>query len=235
MMRRRKPALRQRNPAAGFRAGRARSAPRVRKSTLDRYLPHFDAVIRHGAVIPASPPDAYLWLTRFDFAQASMEVGRAIADIRAVPRFVAEVARKARHLPPGTTFILDDALRNGFVLLAQKPDRHVVLGAVGKLWKPRIELLPLTREEFNAFDAAKYVKAVTGFLVLPYGPDRTLVKLESRFLATDDSARTHFRRCWDAAEPFVAFFLRRVVGSLRNVAKEQRELAAAPPPWRRRG
>lgn len=200
---------------------------------LDRYLPHFDAALRHGTVIPGSPEDAYAWLARFDFAQACVDTGRAVADMRAMPPFIAGLARRAQRLPPGTRFILEDALRNGFVLLAEKPGRHVVLGAVGKLWKPKFELLELSRDEFAAFDAPKYVKAVVGFLVLPYGENRALVKFESRFLATDDSARAHFLRSWRAEEPAVTFFMRRVVQSLRGVAKEQRDAAAAPPPWRR--
>jgi hypothetical protein len=207
----------------------------VRRSALDQYLPHFDAVLRHGAVIPASPDDAYAWLERFDFAQECAEVGRAVAEMRAVPRGVAAVARQAERLPPRARFLLDDAVQNGFVLLTERPGRHVVLGAVGKLWQPRIELLQLDRDAFAAFHEAKYVKAVIGFLVVPYGEDRTLLKIESRFLATDPSARAHFRRSWHADEPFITFLMRRVVLALKKIAKEQRDAEAPPPPWRRPG
>ena len=226
---------RQRRRKAGSRGGMARARGAVRRSALDQYLPHFDAVLRHGAVIPASPADAYAWLERFDFAQVCAEVGRAVGDMRAVPRGVAAVARQAERLPPGARFLLDDAVRNGCVLLTAKPDRHVVLGAVGKLWQPRIELLRLSREEFAAFREAKYVKAVIGFLVVPYGEDRTHLKIESRFLATDPSARAHFRRSWHTDEPFITFLMRRVVRALKEIAKEQRHAEAPPPPWRRPG
>jgi len=226
---------RQRRRKVGSRGGMARARGAVRRSALDQYLPHFDAVLRHGAVIPASPDDAYAWLERFDFAQVCAEVGRAVGDMRAVPRGVAAVARQAERLPPGARFLLDDAVQNGFVLLTEKPGRHIVLGAVGKLWNPRIELLQLSREEFAAFHEAKYVKAVIGFLVVPYGEDRTLLKIESRFLATDPAARAHFRRSWHADEPFLTFLMRRVVRALKGIAKEQRDAEATPPPWRRPG
>jgi hypothetical protein len=214
----------------------ARARRAARRSALDQYLPHFDAVLRHGAIIPASPADAYAWLKRFDFAQACAEAGRAVGDMRAVPRGVAAVARWAERLPLGASFLLDDAVRNGCVLLTERPGRHVVLGAVGKLWQPRIELLRLTRDEFAAFHEAKYVKAVIGLLVVPYGDEeRTLLRIESRFLATDASARAHLRRSWHTDEPFVTILMRRVVRALKRIAKEQRDAEAPPPPWRQPG
>jgi hypothetical protein len=200
-------------------------------SVLDHYLPHFDAVVRDRVILPVDPAQAYAWLERFDFAQLCASVGRAIEDMRAVPPLVAGVAHRAGQLPASARFILDDAAGAGFIPLAEKPGRHLVLGAVGKLWKPRIELLRLDREEFAAFRDAKYVKLLVGILVLPYGTTRTLLKHEARFLATDDSARTHFRRAWRVAEPFVGFFLRRAMKALKAVAQEQRAEAAIPP-WR---
>ena len=202
-------------------------------TVLDFYLPHSDAVLRTGVVISARPDDTYLWLKQFDFAQICEPVGRAIEDMRAVPRSIAQVAQRARRVPPSARFLLEDAVRRGFVLLSEDPRGHIVLGAVGKLWRPRIELLPLDREEFLSFHEAKYVKAVFGFVLKHYGRDRTTLKHESRFLATDDSARAHFRRFWPVAEPFAAFFMQRALRSLARTADEQREAAAMPPLWRR--
>jgi hypothetical protein len=200
-----------------------------RMTVLDFYLPHGDAVLRHGVISSARPDETYLWLKRFDFAQMCEPVGRAIEDMRAVPPAIAEVAHRARRLPVTARFRLEDAVRSGFVLLSEDPRGHIVLGAVGKLWQPRIELLPLDREEFLAFHEAKYVKAVFGFVLGRYGEDRTMVKHEARFLATDDSARAHFRRFWSVAEPFAAFFMQRALRSLLSTMEEQREVAVAPP------
>jgi hypothetical protein len=109
--------------------------------------------------------------------------------------------------------------------------RDFVLGAVGKLWKEAFELLPLDRDEFVGFHDAKYVKLVRGFLVLPYGRERTLLKHESRMLATDDSARAHLRRSWRVVEPYVHFFMRRALETLKEIAKELRDEVTGPP-WR---
>jgi len=197
-------------------------------TVLDFYLPHSDAVLRTGVAVAARPDDTYLWLKRFDFARLCEPVGRAIEDMRAVPRSIVEVAHQARRVPATATFLLDDAVRRGFVLLSEDPRGHIVLGAVGKLWQPRVELLPLDRAEFLSFHEAKYVKAVFGFVLKRYGTDRTTLKHESRFLATDDSARSHFRRFWPVAEPFAAFFMQRALRSLARTVDEQQEAAAAP-------
>ena len=208
---------------------------RGRRSVLDQYLPHFDAVIRGGAVLPARPEEVYAQLRSFDFAQVCEPVGRAIGDMRAVPPWVAKVAGKARRLAPTTRFLLGDAVRSGGILLADAPARHIVLGAVGKLWQADdIPLLEMDRDQFVSFSRPKYVKAVVGFLVLPYGRDRTLLKQECRFLATDSSARAHFRRRWRVVEPFVTFLIRRTLQAVTTTAKEQRAAGAMPPPWRQR-
>ena len=202
---------------------------------LDQYLPHFDAVIRERAVLPARPEEVYARLRSFDFAQMCQPVGRAIEDMRAVPPSVAKVAGKARRLPPTARFLLEDAVRRGVILLAEAPARHIVLGAVGKLWKAdELPLLEVDREQFVSFSQPKYVKAVVGFLILPYGRDRTLLRPEYRFLATDGSARAHFQRRWRVVEPFVTLFARRTLQALTTKVKEQRAAGAMPPPWRQR-
>jgi hypothetical protein len=198
-------------------------------TVLDFYLPHSDAVLRTGVVVSARPADTYLWLKQFDFARICEPVGRAVEGMRALTPSIAQVAHRARRVPPSARFLLEDAVGRGFVLLSEDPRGHIVLGAVGKLWRPRIELLPLDREEFLSFHEAKYVKAVFGFVLKRYGRDRTTLKHESRFLATDDSARTHFRRFWPGAEPFAAFFMQRALKSLASTLEEQREATAAQP------
>jgi len=222
----------------GLRVRARRPLPSARRkgrlTVLDFYLPHCDAVLRTSAVIHARPDDTYTWLKRFDFAQLCQPVGRAIEGMRAVPRPVAAVAQRARAVPSTARFLLDDALRAGFILLSEDRGGHVVLGAVGKLWKPSLELLPLDREEFLSFHEAKQVKAVFGFVLSRYGADRTQLKHEARFLATDDSARTLFRRFWPVIEPFAGFFMQHALRSLAVVADEQREAGAPPPPWRQR-
>jgi len=222
------------------RGSRTLSAPvtggirvRGRRSVLDQYLPHFDAVIRERAVLPARPEEVYARLRSFDFAQMCEPVGRAIQDMRAVPPAVAKVAGKARRRLPTARFLLEDAVRSGVILLSEAPARHIVLGAVGKLWKAGgIPLLEVDREQFVSFSQAKYVKAVAGFLILPYGPERTLLKHECRFLATDSSARAHFQRRWGVVGPFVTLFARRTLQALTTTVKEERAAGALPPPWR---
>jgi hypothetical protein len=203
----------------------------TRRSVLDQFIPHADTVMRGRVVLAVSPAVAWAWLRRFDFARLGAAVGRAIEDMRAVPPLVARVAHRAAALPSTARLMLADAPSSGLIRLAEKPGRHVVVGAVGKLWKPRVQLVRLDPDEFVAFHDAKYVKVITGFLVLPYGSDRTLLKHETRFLATDDTARTHFRRWWRVVQPYVEFFFRRVMKAFRGAAQEQRA-APAMPRWR---
>jgi hypothetical protein len=203
----------------------------IRHSTIQRFIPHPDVVVRHRVVLPVAAAEACDWIRRFDWAQLCLQVGPAVEDMRHVPRFVAEVAHRASRLPATASFIVDDALRSGFTLLAEQPGRHLVLGAVGKLWKAGFQLVRLNPEEFVAFQEPKYAKLATGFLVLPYGRTRSVLLHEAHLVATDASARAHLERAWRTAEPYVDFFMRRAFRTLAGVARE-RQTQLTSPPWR---
>lgn len=212
----------------------AATTPHVERSVLDGFLPHFDAAIRQQVLLPASREQTYAWLRRFDFAPLAVNVGRAVEDFRALPPLVAQVAHQSLRLPPTASLMLDDALRLGMVLLSERPDQHVVLGAVGKLWKPNFELVRLDPDAFAGFHEAKYVKLAIAFTLQRYGAERTRLRHESRFLATDDSARAHFLRFWRVADPYACFFMRRAMELFKQVAVERRAEIAPGPPWRAR-
>jgi hypothetical protein len=200
---------------------------------LDEYLPHPDLVIRHQATVSATREDVWDRLWGLDWARVCQATGVAIEDMRAVPPFILELAHRVQRLDPGTTFPTRSALRVGFALLAEKPPRHLVFGAVGKLWKRHPELLGVDPENFASFKEPKYAKLIIGFLVLPQGEDRSLLKQECRLVATDDSARTHHARAWRPAEPYIDFFMQRALATLKGSARKD-QMEAKAPPWRPR-
>ncbi len=185
---------------------------------IDRHLPHFDIVQRHRALVAASSEATYALARDMDFVRTLLPVARAISDMRALPPRIVRLVHRAMHLPPQTTFTLDDALAQGCVLLDEKPGAEIVLGAIGKLWKPAIKFLPFEPAEFAAFDAPKYAKLALTFWIEPYGPDKSVFQFEARVAATDDSARAHLRRWYRVVRPFSVFFMRRTLGRIKAAA-----------------
>jgi hypothetical protein len=136
----------------------------------------------------------------------------ALFAIRAVPHLVTGKAKFRRSLT------LDDFVENGFVLLAEQVGKEVVLGAIGKFWRPDSGISRVDASEFQSFDDPGYAKAAMNFRVDELGPDRCLLVTETRVLCTDASSRRKFRLYWSAIGPFS--------GAIRHVMLRQAKRSA---------
>jgi hypothetical protein len=151
---------------------------------LDEFLPHFHFRERHSTVVAASP-------------ERTLEAARELG-ARDVPVMVALMA--LRRLPsrrvdrPAPGPILDQMVRNGFVVLAERSD-EVVLGVVGRFWKLSGGIRPVSAAEFVAFAEPGYAKAAIDFRV-EGAPGGCRISTETRIEGTDDRARRTFGRYW---------------------------------------
>ena len=86
----------------------------------------------------------------------------------------------------------------GFVDLQQQPDREIVVGCIGQFWKitGNEQMIAVRNvEEFTAFQTPGYVKVAMNFLLEPES-NKTLVRTETRILATDEIAKKRFSWYW---------------------------------------
>ena len=72
---------------------------------------------------------------------------------------------RARRLREPLT--LGRVLERGFVLLGERPERELVLGAVGRFWTPAGAQLTLDAGGFRAFATPGYSQAVWDFRLTP--------------------------------------------------------------------
>ena len=84
----------------------------------------------------------------------------------------------------------------GWVLLAERPGEEIVLGLVGKFWRPVIEFADVARADFAAFAEPGYAKTIYDLRVRPLDDGRTLLSGLMRTATTDERARRWFRRYW---------------------------------------
>ncbi|HEU5260436.1 MAG TPA: hypothetical protein VFU41_03325 [Gemmatimonadales bacterium] len=192
---------------------------------IDGHLRHYDVVERHRIAVAASREDTCRAMRETDFVRAIVPVARAVSEMRDVPRPIREVVHRVEHLAPDATFTLSEALAGNFALLGERQGRAIVIGTIGKLWKPHVEFLPLTPPEFGAFHEPKYAKLAIAFWVERFGRGKAVLRFEARVAATDDSARAHLRRWYRVVRPFTAFFMRR---ALANIKAEAETMAATP-------
>ncbi len=186
---------------------------------LDGQLRHFDTVERHRVVVAAPRADTIRATRETDFVHALLPLVRSIQEMRDVPASIRDIADRAGRLAPDTSFTLADALAGGFVLLGERRDRAILIGAIGKFWKPDFTFVPADPAEFRAFHEPKYVKLAAAFWTEAFGRDKSALRFEARAAATDETARTHLERWYRVVRPFTALFMRAALARIKAEAE----------------
>ena len=172
-------------------------------TALERRLPRYDFVERHAVTVAALPADAYAALRRADLRRSV--VTRGLLLLRSLPGLVvAPRATVRRFVARGGPLPLTlDALASaGFVVLDEEPGVELVLGTIGRFWRPSGGMRRFAPHEFASFEEAGWAKAAWNFRVEPGPNGGAIVSTETRVLCTDAPSRRAFRRYWWIVRPF---------------------------------
>ncbi len=178
---------------------------------LDEFLPSYDFSERHETFVAATPEAAMAATRRV--TPSDVPLALVLLTIRSVPYFLSR--RRPILTPRGP--ILEQIVRIGFAVLADRPREHV-LGVVGRFWRPDSGLLPVPSEQFAAFSEPGFAKAVVDFRADPSG-DGSVLSTETRIQATDESARRKFGLYWRVIMPGSALIRRAWLRAIRKRAK----------------
>jgi hypothetical protein len=119
--------------------------------------------------------------------------------------------------PPADEPVLEVALRTGFLLLADDPERELVLGIV-VLVPPGVKR-PTTPEQFKELASRGVAKAVMNFRIEDPRDGVSLVSTETRVHATDASARRRFATYWTLIRPGSGFIRRMWLRAIKRRAE----------------
>jgi len=185
---------------------------------IDTWMPTWDAVERHQTHVRAPREAVWRAARTLDFARSP--VVRALFALRSLPGLCSRGPRRALG---GT---LDGLLRSGFVLLGERPGEELLLGLVGRFWRPDGGIVRLTADELRTFDRPGYAVATWNFtLAADHGGSR--LATETRVRCTDAAARRSFRRYWAVVGPFSGLIRREMLRSIRRAAEAERTSARA--------
>jgi hypothetical protein len=195
-------------------------------SLIERQMP-----VCEQRILLAQPEDApthlaYAAIRRVDF------FGSRFITMPHRAREVLEAVRPSPHeVRQGRPkhFRFDQLLEEegGFHLLAEDPDREIVLGFVGRWWERGYGRVDWSAEEFRDFDRPGFGVGAWNFAVLPYGSRESVLVTEIRLRCTDDEARRAFHRYWFAVAPFVRAMGRPVLRLIRTEAEQSRATASS--------
>ena len=174
------------------------SAPRRDENDelLDRFMPEYDVVERHSISIAAPAAEVLAAAKEQDLLE--LPLVHAIFKAR-------ELALGASPGDPTQPRGLLAATRSlGWGVLAERPGREIVVGAVTKPWEPDVTFRALPPDAFAAYHMPGEVKIVWTLRADPVDSGRSIFRTETRAVATDPIARDRFRRYWSFVSPGVS-------------------------------
>ncbi len=176
---------------------------------LDRWLQVYDVTEHHSIDVRAAAQRAYAAARSADLG--SSPTLRALFAARGLLPWLRGRGRSRR-------LTIDSLVSFGFVLLEEDPGREIVLGLVGRFWRPSGGLIRVEPADFVAFDGPGYAKAVWNFRVDPSG-DHSIVSTETRVRCTDAGARRAFGRYWRLVGPFSGYIRGRMLAAIKREAE----------------
>jgi len=185
---------------------------------LDRFMPEYEVAERYS--IPVAAPADITFAAACDADLMQSPIIRAI--FRTRERILgAEPDRTAR--PRGVLASI------GWRVLAELPNREIVMGTVAQPWNAKVVFRPLTPDEFVAFNEPGYVKIVWTLRADPVGPAGSIFRHETRVTTTDSAARAKFRRYWSCYSPGIKLIRRLLLPSVRTDAERRAKSVSVHP------
>ena len=192
---------------------------RPRPPLIDEYLPEFDVVERHTTVVRAAPARVWAALRRTDFRRSPLIGG--LLTLRMIPALLTAPRKTLRRWKEGRgrALTLDSILAMGFALLAERPEREMLMGAEGRFWAARRDLRATDSQRFRAPLAAGLARGAWDFRLEPVEGGMTRLSTETRVRCADAAARRRFRPYWLLVRPGSGLIRRAMLTAIRRAAE----------------
>jgi hypothetical protein len=194
---------------------------------LDRFMPSCDIVERHHIHVNAPPQVTLAAAREADLLQSPI--------IRAVFKAREIVLGSRPDAAPHPRGLVAQTTSLGWGVLADVPDREIVIGAVTQPWKADVVFRSVPEHEFLAFNEPDHVKIVWTLRADPVGADRSVFRTETRAVATDAASRTKFRRYWSLVSPGIILIRWMTLGPVKKEAERRAAAAGRDIPPTDRG
>jgi hypothetical protein len=182
-------------------------------TVLDRFIPCPDERKRHEITIRA-PAGLVLDVAR-NFDMQSIRMVHAIFWLR------AKMLGARMPVARGPIGLVADMLELGWGCLADEPGHFFVAGAACQPWQADVVFSPIASEQFATYAEPDRVKIAWTLEAESLGPALTRFATETRVVATDDPARTKFRRYWRLFGIGIVMIRRLLLPAFRRQAERQ--------------
>ena len=180
---------------------------------IDEYLPTYDVVERHQIDINVPVGTVYAAVRALDLNDSP--VIRWLFTLRELPALLFSRQKRAER----RALTLDRLMEVGFILLGERPQHELLLGAVGRFWTPSGDLQHLAIEGFRNFERPGYAKVAWNFSVSERTDDVTRLATETRAYCLDGGTRRWFRLYWLLIGPFSALTRKEMLRVIKRKAE----------------
>jgi hypothetical protein len=183
---------------------------------LDELMPVYDVKAAYSMRVNATPQRVWQECMNADFSQ--MPMSRRLMAIRTLGR------KKAPAGAPSTLATMGAAGAGGFFEIARVPEQEIVLGIIGKFWRPNAPVLRNWKpEEFSSIAPEGQAKAVWNFHLQPDGTGTgTMLSTETRVLCYGRNARIQFRLYWTLIGFFSGLIRKEMLEMIRRNSESPR-------------
>lgn len=191
---------------------------------IDRFLPDPE-VIEHQQIAIDAP--AYVVVsTATQMRLLDSPAIRAVIKLRELA-MGGEPDRR-----PHPSALLEQMQSIGWVVLAERAGRELVLGAVTQPWLAAPVFRSIPADEFKTFAEPGYVKIAWTLQADPVDETHAIFHTETRVCTTDAAARDRFRTYWSYVAPGVALIRLALLRPLKHEAERrfrvERSMAEVP-------
>jgi len=156
---------------------------------IEQFIPTSDVRMRHEIVVHA--PADLVFRVAEEFDLQAVPLGRAIFWLRG-----KLMGARAAAAPRRVLGLVEETKRIGWRELARRPGRELVMGAATQPWLADVTFSPIAPDQFAGYAERDRVKIAWTIEAVPVEPELTLLRTETRVLATDGAAREKFLRYW---------------------------------------
>lgn len=177
-------------------------------TAIDEWLPQYQVSASYSLLVHASDEKTFAALKHANFSD--LPIVRGLMRMRGY-RIVGSRVPKSKAR---------DGVRGSFLDLAEVPKREVVLGIVGRFWRPDGGIVRgLTSAEFADFQRDGYAKAVWNFLLAPVDGG-TQLSTETRVQTFGRAATVKFRTYWLFVGPFSGVIRKTMLREAQRIAEQ---------------
>jgi len=180
------------------------------ETLLDRVMPDYEFVGRVSIPVHATAVELFAALN--EVTVRDMPLAQALGTLRYLPGRL--IGRKAPADGHENEPFMTQLIANGNAILAEEPDREIVLGAIGKFHQvlDQVPVRLIDAKQFEEFADPDYEKLAMSIRVEHDRDEGQHLVLEHRTHALGPRAHRAFARYWLAIEPsgnFVSWLLLR--------------------------